>query len=460
MKTSRLFVAAMTVFSGLVATSCSNNETFEGTPGVDQAPEGYVMLKIDHSALNQKALRLRATDPGIEAEKQINSLHVYLFNQDGTGSPTVVHLSSTQFLTNSSGTTTLAEPIRTSMKDKFGYIGVNLTSAMQSQISSLRNNLTNQGFEQAITDLANVSESSFVMFTDELNISADEIKPTTSDANASPVSASLKRLTSKAAVYYNNTIFDGAGTYAEDEVEFAWRRINKKTYFVQKADYSDPNYNPGDLVAADRNDTQAYAPVNAIDDISTFQYTTENTFDYNATTPRPILTDDATCISIRVPFQPSNYTVKNGNDWEPEANTSTPSSNGPDFYVVNVNNGIAYYFQTDALAQQFWTEATNGDITINGVALVPDDSTYTSRQYVNGMCYYNVYPNYNGTAYSLTNRYNILRNQYYRMALNKLTAPGDPDWDFDKEKPITEYGYIQFNLTVEDWELIDEGIDM
>lgn len=455
MRTIKLFLLVMV--AALVTASCSKDNNEGPDDSKLELGEGYLMIRIDHSTFSKQA-KTRVADSGIAAERNINSVHIFLFNQDGVGAPTVAHMDPTHFTTTPAGVTTLNTPLRVSAKDKWGYVGVNLTDEMIAQINGLRNNLTNVGFTQTIAELANVAGESFVMFTEQLNISADDIYLSETEANNAPVGAVLRRLAVKAGVYYNNTIYEGDGTYAEGEAEFAWKRINTQIYYVQQGDFRDPNYNPGELLLANQDNSQPYVSLN--DDASSivnFQYATENTFDYENPAIR---TDDATCISIRIPFQPANYTVNNAGTWEAQPNTNTPAYDAPDFYTVRVNGGTTYYFSDNATAQQFWQDAAGGGISIGGIQVSPDEPNYIERRYVNGVCYYNVYPNNNGIIRAEMYRYNIFRNQYYRMALRKLTAPGEPNWDFDNGQEITEYGYIQFNLTVEDWEAFDEDIYM
>lgn len=446
MKTLKSIFLLMAV---LAIASCSENKNDVDLGPGNEPEEGYLMIQVNNSQMT------RATDAGIQAERTINSLHVYLFNHDNT-TPTVMHFGPGE-ITTTGNVTRLNNPIRTSIKDKWGYIGANLTEEMIEEINGLRNNLISVAFTRAIGEIADLPGSSFVMFTDEMLITSANIYPTENEANTTPVSAMLRRLAVKSTVYRTDqSVFDGPGQYDLGSVEFAWRRINRRIYYIQHPTFEDPNYTAGSFVEIDRDNTQDYMTVNYNDPtLANAQYATENTFLYN---PANILTDDATCISIRIPFQPANYTVNTGGTWQAQPNSNLPGPGAPNFWVVMVNGGVSYYFGDAATAQQFWNEAQQGLITVDGVVLRPDESA--PREYTNGWCYYNVYPNHNGVVRDEINRYNIMRNQYYRLAIRRLSAPGDPDWDFDTGQPITEYGYIQFNLEVEEWELIDEDINM
>jgi len=449
------------LFTMLVAVafaSCSDSDPKDG-PGEDNGEQGYFTLKIRGiSPYGAEARQTVTPDPGIPAERAIQSIHVYMFNHDGTGSPTVLHFGPTEFTTNpGTGFTTLNEPIRTTVKDKWVYIGVNLNDPMRNEIGTSRFNLITVAASHPIEELANVPGQRFVMFTDELNVSAAQIMPTPEQANATPVPASLRRLTAKSAVYYNNTVFQGQGNFLETSVEFAWRRINNWFYYVQRPDFQDPNYALNTLYPA-YND-QPFIQVNPDrDNITLFQYTTENTFLYAP----GALTNNATCVTLLAYFQPQDYAVFNNNVWEAQPNPAagSPGPGAPDFWTVSVNNGTVYYFSSDAIAQQFYDDVRNGGVTVGGVELTVDEVPYRQRQYIAGAGYYNVYLNHNGVVRDEIFRYNVLRNQYFRLALNTLTAPGFPDWDFDDNQPITEYGYVQFDLTVEDWQMIDEGINL
>lgn len=458
MKKIKFILTMMVVAVALAA--CNDDDKNNDNEGPD-GEEGYIMLTINGTTPNPATTRQAITDPGIDEERIINTIHVYMFNQDGQGSPTIIHFDNTQFTTSPTGVTTLNSPIRTSIKDKWAYIGVNLTQEMIDDIRTVRTNLTDVAFSHTIEELANTTQNGFVMFTPELIVSAAEIRPQADDAVANPVSATLRRLTAKTAVYYNNTIFQGDGQFQEDNVQFAWRRINNWFYYVQRPDYQDPNFQPGQLQPS--YDLQPFVLLNTdLPSIERFQYTTENTFNY---LDPAIQTNDATCVTLLAYFQPTNYTVETGNPaspWgaSPNPNVATPGATASDFWVVTVNNGVAYYFENAATAETFYNAARGGGISIDGVPVVVDDPVYRPRHYVNGACYYNVYLNHNGVTRDEQFRYNVFRNQYYRLALNRLTSPGEPDWNFDDNQPITEYGYVQFSLEVEPWEVIDEGIDM
>ena len=81
------------------------------------------------------------------------------------------------------------------------------------------------------------------------------------------------------------------------------------------------------------------------------------------------------------------------------------------------------------------------------------DNTFT-----NGMCYFHVLVN--SAASGQYGPYGIYRNQYYRMTLNSIQAPGNPNDNFDHNQVISPNTWVDVNITVDEWQEIDEDCDL
>ena len=89
--------------------------------------------------------------------------------------------------------------------------------------------------------------------------------------------------------------------------------------------------------------------------------------------------------------------------------------------------------------------------TYGGYSL--SDNTFT-----NGMCYFHVLVN--SAASGQYGPYGIYRNQYYRMTLNSIQAPGNPNDNFDHNQVISPNTWVDVNITVDEWQEIDEDCDL
>ena len=81
------------------------------------------------------------------------------------------------------------------------------------------------------------------------------------------------------------------------------------------------------------------------------------------------------------------------------------------------------------------------------------DNTYT-----NGICYFHVFVNKD--AVSPQAPYNIYRNQYFKININSIQAPGNPSDNFDNNKPIQPNSWIAVDIDVIPWEVIEEDYDL
>ena len=81
------------------------------------------------------------------------------------------------------------------------------------------------------------------------------------------------------------------------------------------------------------------------------------------------------------------------------------------------------------------------------------DNTFT-----NGMCYFHVLVN--SAASGQYGPYGIYRNQYYRMTLNSIQAPANPNDNFDHNQVISPNTWVDVNITVDEWQEIDEDCDL
>lgn len=444
-------------------TSCSKDNDRDDnsvTPGPQSTTEAFATFTISvPKNPAQKVKTTKATDEGTADETNVKTLHVFIYDSIAPHNPTVANFSTADntLLPTANGWKT-SVPIRTLKADKYIFAGINLTPAIINEIEAKGFGAFNyKEFEQSVSDLTS-TVNGFVMFNASYpTLTPGNALPTSKDAaTANPISIQMARVVAKAAVFKGlNFTINGGGEM--QNITFGWRNINKQFYFIPKIDggiikdYNWDSYNTNDFVRG--TDT---IPINANGATpSQFTYALENTFNY---TPNVSLIDQSTFLSIRGQFRPDQIiqikgstTPQTSDDFETVDN---PNGYGT-FYVVRTDDGISNYFIKSTDAEQY------AQLCINNAAGMPKltgsyavaDNTYT-----NGMCYYHVLVN--SAASGQYTPYGIYRNQYYRLTLNSIQAPGNPNDNFDHNEVISPNTWIDVDITVNDWEVVDEDRDL
>ncbi len=144
------------------------------------------------------------------------------------------------------------------------------------------------------------------------------------------------------------------------------------------------------------------------------------------------------------PTGESDFTIEN--------NTSGP---GTTFYVVHTADGTANYFIDGAIAEKYAELCANNT---TGMPALTGDYVLADNTYTNGICYFHVQVNGNVTAPQAP--YNIYRNQYFKITVNSIQAPGKPSDNFDNNQPIQPNTWISADIEVIPWEVIEEDHDL
>lgn len=145
-----------------------------------------------------------------------------------------------------------------------------------------------------------------------------------------------------------------------------------------------------------------------------------------------------------LPVGESDFTIEN--------NTSGP---GTTFYVVHTADGTANYFIDGAIAEKYAELCANNT---TGMPALTGNYVLADNTYTNGICYFHVQVNGNATAPQAP--YNIYRNQYFKITVNSIQAPGKPSDNFDNNQPIQPNTWISADIEVIPWEVIEEDHDL
>ncbi|MCG4959761.1 Mfa1 family fimbria major subunit [Odoribacter splanchnicus] len=424
---------------------------------MDQNPtEVFATFKINAPA----NMQTKATNSGTAEETAVKTLHVFIYDVASPHAPTIASFSTdANTLINSGNSWTASTPIRTLKADKYIFAGINLTPAIINEITSRGlGAFSYKEFEQSISDLTNPTDG-FVMFntTYPAVTPGDALATSAEAAKANPISIPVSRVVAKAAVVKSTSfVVNGGGTM--QNITYGWRNINRRFYFIPKIDggiikdYNWDSYNVNDFV---RGTDQI--PVNeATATPTTFSYALENSFNY---IPGSSLVDQTTFLSIQGQFLPTQICRIKTGVTAPQGATDFEFVNNPNgygtFYVVRTDDGSSNYFITGTDAEKYAelciAHAPDMPALTGGYSL--SDNTFT-----NGMCYFHVLVN--SAASGQYGPYGIYRNQYYRMTLNSIQAPGNPNDNFDHNQVISPNTWVDVNITVDEWQEIDEDCDL
>ena len=312
-------------------------------------------------------------------------------------------------------------------------------------------------FAQEISQLADLTNG-FVMF----NTSYPESTPAAnlyeneSLAQTNRMAIPVSRVVAKAAVFKaNDFVVNGGGNMTE--IKFGWRNLNKKFYFIQDKrdgiikDYNWENYSVSDF----ERGSDAINTYTSTDDPVTFSYAPENSFKDSLDQTE---VNGTTFISVSGVFTPDKViSTSNPSPTQPAdfAIISNPNNSDKTFYVVRTADGIANYFVNGTIAQQYadlCSKNTPGMPLYNGTYIL-NENTFT-----NGICYFHIFVNANATSPQAP--YNVYRNQYFKVNIHSIQAPGNPSDNFDTGEVIKSETWISTDIEITPWEVYEEDYDL
>lgn len=460
MKTSKMFMAIAAI---VAMASCNNDKDFVNQPDYPETAEAYASFSISiPHASGIRSISDRATDPGTSLENNVKSLHIFIYDKESPFTPTVTKFTvddnTLKQASDNSSQWVTTQPISTKKSDKYIFAGVNLNTEIINYITS--NGLgafSYKEFAQEINKLADPTNG-FIMFNESYpNVTpASNLYENKADAESHHIFIPVNRVIAKAAVFTSPTFkVNGGGSMTD--LKFGWRNLNNQFYFIQDTRNGlIKNYNWNSYAIQDfSRGTDAISVYGNTDTPSTFSYAPENAFQYISGTSN---IDETTFISISGAFSPAQIIVaKNssptvGSDFEIQANTEPA---GTTFYVVRTDDKITNYFTDGATAEKY-AELCAADAA--GMPAFHGEYILADNTYTNGICYFHVFVNKD--AVSPQAPYNIYRNQYFKININSIQAPGNPSDNFDNNKPIQPNSWIAVDIDVIPWEVIEEDYDL
>lgn len=451
MKAGKVFMAA---FATVLMAACSNDDelikqSFDNQDSNDPIAYASFAISVPHAA-NSRAVSSRVSESGTDEENNVKSLHIFIYDVDPPYTPTVAKFTvADKTLIKDGELWKTKDPISTKKNDKYIFAGVNLNEELVNHISSDGlGAFYYKAFEQEVAKLADETNG-FVMFNETYPqaTEAGSLYASKADAAENHIPIKVSRVVAKAAVFKTSGFHvNGGGTMTD--LKFGWRNINKSFYLVQDSrngiitDHNWTVYAFSDF-AKGEDAIDIYEPSEAV---TKYSYTTENAFDYSA---EKAFVNGATYISLSGVFTPDKVisakkdTPESLFDFESVANSQGA---GKTFYVVRTSNGTANYF-IDGTAAKKYAE-------LNGIESYKlEDNTYS-----NGVCYFHIFVNANAVLPQMP--YGVYRNQYFKININSIQAPGNPSDDFDKDTTIKSNAWVSADVEVVPWEIIEENHDL
>ncbi|MCL2727384.1 MAG: Mfa1 family fimbria major subunit [Bacteroidales bacterium] len=375
-----------------------------------------------------RATQTRATDDinATDNEAKISWVDVFIYTANGNFSSRS-HLTSSDF--SQAGATTNSDiyesstKIQTTTGAKNVFVAINLpphiATALEGQPMGTLYTAT-----QTMTS-SELAGANFVMFSTEAatpTFKEDENDP------ANKVAVKCQRLVAKVTVETDASLVVAGAPGQLDNLKFAINNFNTKLFLMQGAadEHKDPNWTLSSYQSADFEVAVGadYVPVlsRALIVSPTIgqyepRYAAENTSEQK-------LKKEITRATIRATFIPQEimeltsgaFTVNNNHG------VSTPQT----FYAVipSIEEGASYFFD-EAAANAFLAQK-GGE----------------KRTYVNGYCYWDIFLNKN--PLKAVNRWDVLRNDFYKCNITRIVVPGrptaelpDPDVTPDVDTQIT-----------------------
>jgi hypothetical protein len=349
----------------------------------------------------------KADDNATTEESKFTSVDVFIFNPMGVQ---VKHarLSASDFDTpptegpySDTYTMKSTAKIATTTGTKTVIVGVNLSINLSNALSGvMEGNFSRIAQSVAILDVTNEDEG-FVMFSvrpEDINL----VQNPQGEQNYAKIK--VQRLVAKVSVQRANSVTIGGDGHIDlGNLQFTLNNTNKKTFYVQPADFKDHNW-AGPALPTDLEDGRT--DFVSVDVYNTGvlnlvpKYALENTSELHRM-------GEITRVSVRGTFVPKQTKEWNsgGGIWEDKDHETNVSPQT--FWLVVCDNGaIRAYFFNEMDAYKYLAE---NNTTGNGKIM----------EYTDGYCYWDIFLNPD-------NDYDVFRNDFYRCHITKIVGPGRP----------------------------------
>ncbi|WP_293913670.1 MULTISPECIES: Mfa1 family fimbria major subunit [unclassified Sphingobacterium] len=400
---------AIIALAGLTLASCKKQggEPAPVVPGDEK--DARVTLNITPSANIGTYASTVGSDNGTANESKINTIDVFLYNEDGGLTP-----AGYKRFTGAEANLSTPKTIETKTGKKRIYIGINLPVSLADQLKadfSFMQSPYDVNMEQLATPNDGV-----MMFNQA--VASLTIKEGNDPDNK--ISIPVARLLAKAGILQGANLSLNTQGGAVSDLQYTVGQRNKKIFIGNLFDFKDANWTFIDRTANAAAYNAAFTGVlntayQAVDAKGTATnalktvYIPENTSEKSEHT-------QLTYIQVRSKFTPT--TIQAG---------GTLPADGT-FYVLFAQEGTnnythQLYFSTLAAAEQEaakdrWKVTT----TVGGVPTTVSQTAILT--YEKGLCYYRLYLNEDQAGGA--NKAGILRNTFFNAQITKINGLGTP----------------------------------
>ena len=447
------FFAAAVMTATTLFASC-NRDKDDKNPNAGEGKPTTITVSFTFP----RSAQTRATaDPNASAEEaMVNTVDVFIYTETG------YFLSHTHLVAADLDQTTptanadvyvVRERIQTTTGAKSVYAGVNLPSSIVSAIIDQPAGTLATVVRDVTSNMASVADMNFTMFCTE---GVNRTFVDNSSAPANQVTLQCQRLVAKITVE-----LDGAASILGADamlanLSFAVNNYNKKIFLLQgDAPYrKDPNWAISGYLSGDFGTTLPgdYLRI-------------KNSKPHDSPTPYPVLhpfyaaenssegkrKKEITRVTVRGAFVPFNICediVVNSFGITDKSAVLTPRTIWMVTKSVALDIGSAsapYFFDNYSSVERFRVKHS----------LLPGEII----EYTDGFCYWDIF--LNKTPADTENKWDVLRNDYYKCNITKILVPGrnvsevpDPEETPDNSADITVTIEILFwNLVSSNYEL-------
>ena len=379
----------------------------------------------------------RATsDPNAtDNEAQINTVDVFIYTGTGAFS-SCTSLTAADFTSagpaGDADRYTAKAKIATSTGEKTVFVGINLTTRIVTAVKNQpASTLAWVAQTMNCNEVANATASNFVMFSTP-GVKSVFVEDQNNPANS--ITVKCERLVAKVTVETDAAMVQAGFPGTMGALEFAVNNCNQKFFLVQSDPpyYQDPNWATGSYNSADFNAVLgAYSPILRRSVIPTPvltdytpQYAAENTSEGK-------LKKEIGRVTVRTTFIPKEiYEYANGVDNAAgyKLNDSHGVTTPTTFYAYtpSLTDGTFFFFDGNVMNH------FKQDVYLN----LGNSVTYSG-----GYCYWDIFLNKNPK--NIVNRWDVLRNDYYKCNITRIVLPGrgtpgliDPDVTPDVDTSI------------------------
>ncbi|MCD8264602.1 MAG: Mfa1 family fimbria major subunit [Tannerellaceae bacterium] len=381
-------------------------------------------------------------------EAVLNNYTILIFKEDGTLEKAV----SGNFPAGSSSNED-TEEIEVSAGIKLFFAAINTPAG--TDLSSITSVTALKAYELAVTDLTQIVDheqtpghTGFLMTTleDSDNLSMHSLRVSIDENDVQTIPLKVGRAMAKVSVASNLTQPTLSG------IEYRVLNNPVQMYlasFIDGGIYKTPfwknEYQTGSLYVDPANYFDTYSNSNnsyttvSVDGAKTAVYAMENSNEL----PRQ---GNATAVSIRGKYDIESAVTAGEIIVLDENGDPDTYTNGSSFWRVYKEVGGIKVYQDDVV----YTSEPD-------LAVIEDGSYTEAVEYVNGVSYYTVWLRNNALA---THYYTVKRNQYFKVDINTVNGLGEPNETIEPEIPLEGDALIVVNIDVQDWEDVDQGVDL